>query len=145
MPETAEDLSVPAAELMIVGHYDKTAGYGHRRPAGSPSWLLLWTEAGAGLVEQGGASFAVEAGDLAVLGSGAAQHYRVLAGADRWRFWWVHFQPRPSWGAWLGPYARAAGCHLVAGVPSGVHARIDAAFRRALQDARWIPGAPPTT
>ncbi|TMR15874.1 AraC family transcriptional regulator, partial [Nonomuraea zeae] len=53
---TAEDLSVPAAELMIVGHYDKTAGYATRRSAGSPSWLLLWTEAGAGLVEQGAVS-----------------------------------------------------------------------------------------
>ncbi|TMR96182.1 hypothetical protein, partial [Nonomuraea basaltis] len=68
MPATAEDMSVPAAELMIVGHYDKRPGYATRRPAGSPSWLLLWTQAGAGFVEQGGASFTVGAGDLVVLG-----------------------------------------------------------------------------
>src|SRR5687768_1838827 len=132
MPATAEDMSVPAAELTIVGHYDKAPGYATRRPAGSPSWLLMWTQAGAGFVEQGGASFAVRAGDLVVLRSGVAQHYRVLPGAERWRFWWVHFQPRPSWAAWLGPYARADGCHLVAGVPVVVHERIDLAFRRAL-------------
>ncbi|WP_433430099.1 helix-turn-helix domain-containing protein [Nonomuraea sp. CA-141351] len=141
MPVTAEDLSVPAAELTIVGHYDKAPGYATRRPTGSPSWLLLWTEAGAGLVEQGGASFAARAGDLVVLGSGVSQHYRVLPGAERWRFWWVHFRPRPSWGAWLGPYARGDGCHLVGGVPAGVHERVGLAFERALQDARWVPGA----
>ncbi|MFG6199456.1 helix-turn-helix domain-containing protein [Nonomuraea sp. JJY05] len=142
MPVTAEDLSVPAAELTIVGHYDQAPGYATRRPTGSPSWLLLWTEAGAGFVAQGGASFEVRAGDLAVLGSGVSQYYRVLPGAERWRFWWVHFQPRPSWAAWLGPFARGDGCHLVGGVPVGVHGRMGLAFERALQDARWVPDAP---
>lgn len=142
MPVTAEDMSVPAAELTIVGHYDQAAGYATRRPAGSLSWLLLWTEAGAGFVAQGGASFEVRAGDLAVLGSGVPQYYRVLPGAERWRFWWVHFQPRPSWAAWLGPFARGDGCHLVGGVPVGVRGRMGLAFERALQDARWVPGAP---
>ncbi|MBB5784253.1 helix-turn-helix domain-containing protein [Nonomuraea jabiensis] len=142
MPVTAEDLSVPAAELTIVGHYDNAPGYATRRPAGSPSWLLLWTEAGAGFVAQGGASFEVRAGDLAVLGSGVPQYYRVLPGAERWRFWWVHFQPRPSWTAWLGPFARGDGCHLVGDVPVGVRGRMGLAFERALQDARWVPGAP---
>ncbi|MFI7467244.1 helix-turn-helix domain-containing protein [Nonomuraea sp. NPDC049646] len=137
---TAENLSVPAAELMIVGHYDKPAGYGTRRPHGSPSWLLLWTQAGEGRIEQAGAAFTVREGDLAVLGPGSAQRYRVAPGAGRWRFWWVHFQPRPSWTAWLAPYALATGCHLVEGVPAGVRDRVGRAFDRALQDARWIPG-----
>ncbi|MFI7114096.1 helix-turn-helix domain-containing protein [Nonomuraea sp. NPDC050227] len=137
---TAENLSVPAAELMIVGHYDKPAGYGTRRPHGSPSWLLLWTQAGEGRVEQAGAAFTVREGDLAVLGPGSAQRYRVAPGAGRWRFWWVHFQPRPSWTAWLAPYALATGCHLVEGVSVGVRDRVDRAFDRAFQDARWIPG-----
>lgn len=150
MTVTAENLSVPAAELMIVGHYDKPAGYGTRRPHGSPSWLLLWTQAGEGRVEQAGAAFTVREGDLTVLGPGSAQRYRVAPGAGRWRFWWVHFQPRPSWTAWLAPYALATGCHLVAGVPGGVRDRVDRAFDRALQDARWIPGhttpaGPPST
>ncbi|WP_206184979.1 helix-turn-helix domain-containing protein [Thermoactinospora rubra] len=136
-------MSVPAAELMIVGHYDKPAGYGTRRPAGSPSWLLMWTQAGAGLVAQGGASAEVGAGDLVVLGPGVAQRYRVAPGAARWRFWWVHFQPRPSWAAWLGPYAKGGGCHLVPGVPEGLHERIDLAFGRALRDAHWVPPAVP--
>ncbi|MEU6714688.1 helix-turn-helix domain-containing protein [Nonomuraea sp. NPDC046802] len=139
---TAENMSVPAAELTIVGHYDQRPGYATRRSGGSPSWLLLWTQAGAGFITQGGVSFEVGAGDLAVLGPDVAQRYRVRQGAERWRFWWVHFQPRPAWEVWLGPYAKDAGCHLVGGVPQALHERIDAAFARALQDARWVPGAP---
>ncbi|TYB47191.1 helix-turn-helix transcriptional regulator [Nonomuraea sp. PA05] len=127
---------------MIVGHYDKAAGYATRRSGGSPSWLLLWTEAGEGLVEQGGAAFRGGAGDLAVLGSGVAQHYRVSPGAQRWRFWWVHFQPRAAWTAWLGPHAVGGGCHLVAAVSEAVHERIGLAFVRASQDARWTPDMP---
>ncbi|MEV0148045.1 MULTISPECIES: AraC family transcriptional regulator [unclassified Nonomuraea] len=138
---TADDMSVPAAEMVIVGHFDRAPGYATRRPAGSPSWLVMWTQAGAGLVEQGGASFTAGPGDLVVLAAGAAQHYRVAPGAERWRFWWAHFQPRPSWRGWLGPYARAAGCHLVAGVPGALHERLDQAFRRALRDSRWLPPA----
>ncbi|MFG2073076.1 helix-turn-helix domain-containing protein [Nonomuraea maritima] len=134
---TAEDLSVPAAEVMILGHYDKPAGYATRRAYGSPSWLLTWTEAGAGRIVQGGVSFEVGAGDLAVLASGTAQRYRVAPAARRWRFWWVHFQPRASWAAWLAPYARGGGCHVVSDVPEPVRARITAAFTRAHHDAHW--------
>ncbi|MEW9555949.1 helix-turn-helix transcriptional regulator [Nonomuraea sp. NPDC050783] len=132
-----------AAELMIVGHYDKAPGYATRRRDGSPSWLLMWTQAGAGLVEQGGAAVVAGAGDLVVLGPGVAQHYRVAPGAGRWRFWWVHFQPRAAWAAWLGPYGRGDGLYAVGGVPGELHARIDAAFARALRDAHWVPPLPP--
>ncbi|MER6949374.1 AraC family transcriptional regulator [Nonomuraea sp. NPDC000554] len=132
-------MSVPAAELTIVGRHDTTPGYVTRRTTGSPSWLLMWTQAGAGLVEQAGASFTVGAGDLVVLGSGAAQFYRVAPGAGRWRFWWAHFQPRPSWPGWLRAYALAPGCHLVGGVPGSLHDRIDRTFGRAVSDARWVP------
>lgn len=140
---TAEDLSVPAAEVMILGHYDKPSGYATRRAYGSPSWLLTWTEAGAGRIVQGGVSFEVGAGDLAVLASGTAQHYRVAPGARRWRFWWVHFQPRPSWTAWLAPYARGGGCHVVGNVPEPLHPRITTAFTRAHHDAHWTPPPKP--
>ncbi|MGN9785327.1 helix-turn-helix domain-containing protein [Nonomuraea sp. ZG12] len=132
-------MSVPAAELTIVGHYDQPPGYATRRASGAPSWLLMWTQAGAGHVEQSGVSFLAGAGDLVVLGPGAAHHYRVAPGAGRWRFWWVHFQPRPSWPGWLAPHAAAPGCHRVAGVAPALHDRIDHAFGRALRDARWLP------
>ncbi|MEU7857555.1 helix-turn-helix domain-containing protein [Nonomuraea sp. NPDC049141] len=138
---TAEEMSVPAAELTIVGHFDNRPGYVTRRVTGSPSWLLMWTQDGAGLVEQAGVSFTAGPGDLVVLGSGAAQHYRVAPGAERWRFWWAHFQPRPAWLGWLGEYARATGCHLVQGVPQPTRDQIDEAFDRASRNARWLPPA----
>ncbi|HUR05575.1 MAG TPA: helix-turn-helix domain-containing protein [Nonomuraea sp.] len=138
---TAEEMSVPAAELTIVGHFDNRPGYVTRRVTGSPSWLLMWTQDGAGLVEQAGVSFTAGPGDLVVLGSGAAQHYRVAPGAERWRFWWAHFQPRPAWLGWLGEYARATGCHLVQGVPEPTRDQIDEAFDRASRNARWLPPA----
>ncbi|MEV4217466.1 AraC family transcriptional regulator [Nonomuraea sp. NPDC049725] len=134
-------MTVPAAELIVLGHYDQPLGYATRRAAGAPSWLLMWTQAGEGLVEQGGAALRAGPGSLVVLASGEPHHYRVAPGARRWRFWWVHFQPRPSWTGWLAPHALAPGCHLVADVPEAVHDRIDAAFRRALHDSRWLPPA----
>ncbi|MBT2229921.1 helix-turn-helix domain-containing protein [Nonomuraea sp. NEAU-A123] len=138
---TAEEMSVPAAELTIVGHFDNRPGYVTRRVTGSPSWLLMWTQDGAGLVEQAGVSFTAGPGDLVVLGSGAAQHYRVAPGAERWCFWWAHFQPRPAWLGWLAEYARATGCHLVHGVPDPTRDQIDEAFDRASRNARWLPPA----
>ncbi|MFE3451634.1 helix-turn-helix domain-containing protein [Nonomuraea sp. NPDC059194] len=136
MPATAEDLSVPAADLVIVGHFDQPPGYAVRRRTGAPSWLLMWTQEGAGHVEQGGAAFTVGPGDLIVLGSMTGHHYRVGTGASHWAFWWVHFQPRPSWLSWLGPYAKGSRCHLVRAVPEAVHERLDHTFRRASADAR---------
>lgn len=141
MPVTAEEMSVPAAELTIVGHFDNRPGYATRRVSGSPSWLLMWTQEGAGLVEQAGVSFTAGPGDLVVLGADAAQHYRVAPGAERWRFWWAHFQPRPAWLGWLAEHARAPGCHLVEGVPEPTRAQIDEAFGRAARNARWLPPA----
>ncbi|MGW4475503.1 helix-turn-helix domain-containing protein [Nonomuraea sp. NPDC004354] len=137
-------MSVPAADLVIVGHFDRTPGYAVRRGTGAPSWLLMWTQAGAGHVEQGEVACTVGPGDLVVLGSMTGHHYRVAPGAARWAFWWVHFQPRPSWLTWLRPYARGSRCHLLCGVPEAVHGRLDRAFRRADADARRPgQGAPP--
>lgn len=137
---TVEDMSVPAAELVIVGHFDQPPGYAVRRTQGSPSWLLMWTQAGGGLVEQAGVSATAGPGDLVVLGSRAAQHYRTAPGESRWRFWWVHFQPRPTWPAWLAPHALAPSCYVIPGVG---HERLEQALQRAAADARWPGHGPP--
>ncbi|MEV0586174.1 helix-turn-helix domain-containing protein [Nonomuraea sp. NPDC050310] len=135
-------MSVPATELVLLCHYDKAPGYSVRRAEGSPSWLLMWTEAGAGYVEQGEWSHTTGPGDLVVLGSKVAQHYRVAPGADGWRFWWIHFQPRPAWHTWLAPYAVGGRCSFLPSLPEAVRERVDQAFRRAHADARW-PGHGP--
>ncbi|MFI6322924.1 helix-turn-helix domain-containing protein [Nonomuraea sp. NPDC050556] len=134
-------MSVPAAELVIVGHYDKPPSYATRRRDGSPSWLLMWTQEGGGLVEQGGARTETRPGDLVVLSSRQEQHYRTAPGQERWRFWWAHFQPRTAWLPWLEPHALAPGCYLLRGVGFD---RVEQAFLRAAADARWTGhGEPP--
>ncbi|MFF8814786.1 helix-turn-helix domain-containing protein [Streptomyces pactum] len=143
-PEKLPVTAAPPAPALVVGRYTRRAGYLVRRPAGAPSWLLLWTDGGAGRVRQGGADLTVRAGDLAVLGAGTGQEYRVAPGADRWCFWWVHFQPRPAWESWLRPYRRGTGCYLVPAVPAEVRPHLGGALRRLHADARWSgDGAPP--
>ncbi|WP_327092229.1 helix-turn-helix domain-containing protein [Nonomuraea sp. NBC_01738] len=137
-------MSVPATELVLLCHSDKAPGYAVRRNSGSPSWLLMWTEAGSGHVEQGGWSGTAGPGDLVVLGSRVAQHYRVAPGADGWRFWWIHFQPRPMWLTWLTPFTRGTRCYVMRELAPAVRARVGAVFLRAHADARWSGhGAPP--
>ncbi|MFH8371629.1 helix-turn-helix domain-containing protein [Streptomyces sp. NPDC018031] len=139
LPVTA----APPAQALVVGRFSRGHGYAVRRPAGAPSWLLLWTDGGAGRVRQGGADLTVGPGDLAVLGPGSAQDYRSAPGPDRWCFWWVHFQPRPAWEAWLRPYLRGRGCYLVPGVAPGLRPWLDGALRRLHADARWSGEGPP--
>lgn len=148
MPVAAEDLTDPAADdgdphpaALIVGRFDQAPGYAVDRPRGAPSWLMLWTEGGAGFVGQGGAEVRTAPGDLVVLASGVPQAYRVAEGAPGWRFWWAHFQPRQDWRTWLRPFHVAGGCHVVAGIDRAFHPRIDDGMRRMHADARWPAGA----
>jgi AraC family transcriptional regulator of arabinose operon len=144
MPVHAEDLPVTAAAadpspppgLVVTGRYDQRPGYGVNRPRGSDSWLFTFTLDGCGLLRQGAARARAGTGDLVVLAPGTGHHYAVAPGAGSWRFWWTHCQARPSWTAWLAPYAVSDGLYAVASVPGALHGRIEAAFGRMLTDAR---------
>ncbi|MFI6484244.1 helix-turn-helix domain-containing protein [Nonomuraea sp. NPDC050663] len=136
-------MSVPAAELVIVGHYDMPRGYGTRRRTGSPSWMLMWTQQGSGHIEQGATTRTTSPGDLVVLASNTPHSYRTAD--DHWRFWWIHFQPRQSWLPWLAPHTAGPGYFVIPGLTA---ARVDETFLRAHADARWtghgLPPAPTT-
>lgn len=140
----AEDLPVtavaadpsPPPGLVVTGRYDQRPGYGVNRPRGSDSWLFTFTFGGCGLLSQGAARARAGAGDLVVLAPGTGHRYTVAPGADGWRFWWTHCQARPSWTAWLAPYALSDGLYAVTSVPGALHGRIGAAFGRMLADAR---------
>ncbi len=139
LPETA-DCSPPPG-LVTVGRYDEGPGYAVNRPQGADSWLFTWTTDGHGLLTQGAAEARAGAGDLVVLGPGVPHRYLVRPGARRWRFWWAHCQARPSWTAWLSPYAVGDGMYVVAPVPEAQHDRMATAFARVLAYARWPGGA----
>ncbi|QUC58409.1 helix-turn-helix domain-containing protein [Streptomyces sp. A2-16] len=149
LPETAAPGDPgPPPGLVVVGRYDELPGYAVQRPRGADSWLFTWTVGGGGTLRQGRAETAAGAGDLVVLAPGTPHRYGVHQGARHWEFWWAHCGARPSWTAWLGPYARGDGLYVVTPDPSddGSPARIEAAFRRMLADARRPgTGAPPAT
>lgn len=136
----------PPPGPVVVGRYDQTPGYGVNRPRGADSWLFTWTTGGQGRLSQGATRTRAGAGDLVVLAPGVRHDYGVAPGAPYWRFWWAHCRARPSWPAWLRPYAVGDGLYVITPTPADAHDRIDAAFRRMLSDARWTgTGAPPAT
>lgn len=138
LTETA--VPAPPPGLVTVGRYDEGPGYAVNRPQGADSWLFTWTTGGHGLLTQGTAETRAGAGDLVVLRPGVRHRYLVRPGAPHWRFWWAHCQARPTWTAWLSPYAVGDGMYVVAPVPDALHDRMAAAFARMLSDARW-PGS----
>lgn len=137
---TEAAVPAPPPGLVTVGRYDEGPGYAVNRPQGADSWLFTWTTGGHGLLTQGTAGTRAGVGDLVVLGPGVRHRYQVRPGAPHWRFWWAHCQARPTWTAWLSPYAVGDGMYVVAPVPDALHDRMTAAFARMLSDARW-PGS----
>ncbi|KND40194.1 helix-turn-helix domain-containing protein [Streptomyces acidiscabies] len=148
MPVRAEELTETAADpspppgLVVVGRFDQAAGYVVNRPSGSDSWLILWTTGGAGLVGQGRTELPVAAGDFVLLAPGVPQRYAVRPGASSWQFWWAHCPLRPSWLPWIRPYDAGDGVHTTGPVPEVLRGRVESAFRRMLDDARWTGGEP---
>ncbi|WP_306321948.1 MULTISPECIES: helix-turn-helix domain-containing protein [unclassified Streptomyces] len=144
LPETAADTPSPPAQLLIAARFAEGADYQVGRAAGADNWLLLWTAEGRGQVRGSGAWIPQRPGDLAVLSSHHRHAYRTDPSVGTWGGWWVHFQPRAAWPAWLREHGRGGGAHCVAGVPDAARGRVDAAFRRLHADARWSGGeAPP--
>ncbi|MFE3850124.1 helix-turn-helix domain-containing protein [Streptomyces griseorubiginosus] len=138
----------PPPGLVVVGHYDELPGYALQRPRGADSWLFTWTVSGRGTLRQGRTETGAAAGDLVVLAPGVPHRYGVQQGAAHWEFWWAHCGARPSWTAWLGPHGRGDGLYAVTPDPAAdnPHARIEAAFRRMLADARRpVTGTPPAS
>lgn len=141
LPEPA--VPFPPPGLVTVGRFDQRTGYTVNRPRGADSWLFTWTTGGRGVLRQGTARTLAGPGDLVVLGPGVPHRYAVAPGADHWAFWWAHCQARPSWTGWLRPYASTDRLYAIGPVRGG-EARVEAAFRRMLADARWAgEGSPP--
>ncbi|MDQ0994507.1 helix-turn-helix domain-containing protein [Streptomyces sp. V3I7] len=145
LPGTAAARGAPSPPpgVVVVGRFDRPMGYSVNRPGGSASWLFTWTTGGRGMLRQGAAGTYAEPGDLVVLAPGVRHRYAVAPGARNWRFWWVHCQARPTWTAWLRPYAVQDGMYVVTRTLHAPGARVDAAFGRMLADARRRGGGAP--
>lgn len=141
LTETAADPSPPPGDV-VVGRFEQETGYAVDRPSGSDSWLVIWTTAGAGLIRQGRTELAVGPGDFVLLAPGVPQRYAVRPGAGTWEFWWAHCRVRPAWTPWIRPYGTGDGVHTTGPVPELLRGRVESAFRRMLDDARWTGGEP---
>jgi hypothetical protein len=47
------EAATPVAEVLITGRFDERPGYVTRRSRGARSWLLMWTDGGAGQIRHG--------------------------------------------------------------------------------------------
>ncbi|MCX4648893.1 MULTISPECIES: helix-turn-helix domain-containing protein [unclassified Streptomyces] len=147
MRVSATDLretAAPPPGVLIVGRHDGQPDYAVRRTAGAPSWLLLWTESGAGHVRQGGVETTAGPGSLVLLAPGVHHTYRTAPDAAHWGLWWAHFLLRPGWEQRLRPYDLGSGCHVMPDLHPGARTGVAAALRQAHADSRWTgTGAPP--
>ncbi|HET6285374.1 MAG TPA: helix-turn-helix domain-containing protein [Amycolatopsis sp.] len=128
----------PPAGLLVVGESTFTKRIEAIRPTGSPSWLLMWTTRGCGVVHHGDTALTTGAGQLVLIEPGVRHTYGVASDAEEWSLLWAHFRaPR---GDWLGTSR-----HLTPSA-SGAAEAIDAAFDRLRRYARLtgdhIPPSP---
>ncbi|MFB9904362.1 helix-turn-helix domain-containing protein [Allokutzneria oryzae] len=118
----------PPAGLLVVGESTFTKRIEANRPTGSPSWLLMWTTRGSGVVHQGDSVLTAGARQLVLIEPGVRHTYGVAPDAEEWSLLWAHFQaPR---GNWLGTSR-----HLVPAA-SGAAEAIEDAFGRLRRYAR---------
>ena len=64
------------------------------RPNGTKDWLLIYTEAGRGLLRFQGGEFHARAGDIIVYRPGTPQDYGQHDPSGRWKHKWIHWLPR---------------------------------------------------
>ncbi|MGP3769220.1 helix-turn-helix domain-containing protein [Streptomyces sp. SDT5-1] len=149
MPETAadddaDDTPSPPAQLLVAARFSQPADYRVTRTSGAANWLMMWTGEGRGQVRGSGDWLDQRPGDLAVLPAHRRHAYRTDPSVRSWGGWWVHFQPRAAWPAWLREHRADGGVYCVRGVPDAARGRVETAFLRLHADARWAGGeAPP--
>ncbi|MEV6907475.1 helix-turn-helix domain-containing protein [Amycolatopsis sp. NPDC051071] len=128
----------PPAGLLVVGESTFTKRVEANRPTGSPSWLLMWTTRGRGVVHHGDTDLTTSAGQLVLIEPGVRHTYGVAPNAGEWSLLWAHF--RAPHGNWL-----QTSRHLTPSA-SGATEAIDAAFDRLRRYARLtgdhIPPSP---
>lgn len=64
-------------------------------------WEVFYCIDGEGIVNTGDAEYTASKGDCFILGmDGVYDHYRSPT-ADRWVYYWIHFQPNSDWDRWF--------------------------------------------
>lgn len=104
--------------------------YTNWRPHGAGDWLLIYTEAGSGLIRAGEKTVHhTQPGEALLYETGFEQDYSTNPRAGTWRLLWAHFQPRPAWRPWLEWPLIAPGTRLV-DIPEDIRPDFIAAMNR---------------
>ncbi|MDQ3307374.1 MAG: helix-turn-helix domain-containing protein [Actinomycetota bacterium] len=100
------------------------------RPSGTPTWLLIHTRSGQGMLrttgDEGGQP--ISAGDTLMWAAGAPQDFGCDRSAEPWEIVWAHFRPREHWQLWLGWPILGAGVSWIPAPQPRLRGRIDEAL-----------------
>ncbi|WP_086829502.1 helix-turn-helix domain-containing protein [Allokutzneria sp. NRRL B-24872] len=98
MTDSAVPTPSPPAGLLVVGESTFTRPVEANRPTGSPSWLLMWTTRGRGVVHQEDTVLTAHPGQLVLIEPGVRHTYGVAPDAGEWSLLWAHFlAPQENW------------------------------------------------
>lgn len=91
----------PKAQRLRPGHFVRELGFYNERPAGLYDYLLICTVAGSGRFTHRGGVFDTQAVDVVLIEPDVAHRYKTNPQVKHWELLWAHFQPAPTWRAWL--------------------------------------------
>ncbi|WP_438444159.1 helix-turn-helix domain-containing protein [Gorillibacterium sp. sgz5001074] len=118
--------------ILVSDSYCKPYGYSCYRPEGTKDWLVMYTLAGKGFVNNAGCGLLeCTEGTLTLIPQGVMHDY-YTAEQEVWEKLWAHFIPRISWMDWI-PASNTDGpvYHVPIGSPL-IRQSMEAAFRRVL-------------
>ncbi|OKP94892.1 helix-turn-helix domain-containing protein [Paenibacillus sp. P46E] len=118
--------------ILVSDYYSAPEGYTCYRPNGTKDWLIMYTLAGQGYINNGdeGELLCTE-GTITILSPGVRQDYYTAEGSV-WGKFWAHFIPRITWMDWI-PASNTGGPiyhHLIE--DSNTRQAIESAFHRML-------------
>lgn len=118
----------PTVNRVVAGHFREGPQYSTWRSEGTSDYLLIHTLDGVGRC----GDLQLGAGDSVLLRPGVRHDYGTAEGADGWEILFAHFHPRAEWMPLLDWPEPAAGIRVIQ-TSGEVHARVSAAFRRAVR------------
>jgi len=100
------------------------------RPSGTPTWLLIHTRSGQGVLRTTGdeGGHPISAGDTLMWAAGAPQDFGCDRSSEPWEIVWAHFRPREHWQPWLGWPILGAGVSWIPAPQARLRGRIDEAL-----------------
>jgi AraC family transcriptional regulator, arabinose operon regulatory protein len=133
---SADETPAPPWGRLVADHFSMPFGYGALRRGGTRDWLLTCTLSGEGRYRYSGGELRCCAGHLVLLAPGVAHDYATADRTTPWEFFWAHYNPRPSWSAWLRLPEIGPGISAIRIEQDSVWMRLTQAFRRLVYDQR---------